>query len=47
MKEWLFHQVYDFNVIIFISIMVFNVALGKNNTEKLITKSKQRIIFRN
>jgi len=36
MKEWLFSQVYDFNVIIFISIMVFNVALSKNNTQKLI-----------
>jgi len=36
MKEWLFSQVYDFNVIIFISNMVFNVALSKNNTQKLI-----------
>lgn len=38
MKDWLFHQVYDFNVIIFISIMIFNVALSKNNTQKLIEK---------
>jgi hypothetical protein len=36
MQDWLFHQVYDFNVIIFISIMIFNVALSKNNTQKLI-----------
>jgi hypothetical protein len=36
MKEWLFNQVYDFNLIIFISIMIFNVALSKNNTQKLI-----------
>lgn len=43
MKEWLFHQVYDFNVIIFISIMVFNVALGKNNTEKLIKNQSKEL----
>lgn len=43
MKEWLFHQVYDFNVIIFISIMVFNVALGKNNTSKLINEQSKEL----
>jgi hypothetical protein len=43
MKEWLFHQVYDFNVIIFISIMVFNVALGKNNTQKLIQNQSKEL----
>lgn len=43
MKEWLFNQVYDFNVIIFISIMVFNVALGKNNTEKLIKNQSKEL----
>lgn len=43
MKEWLFHQVYDFNVIIFISIMVFNVALSKNNTFKLIREQSKEL----
>jgi hypothetical protein len=43
MKEWLFHQVYDFNVIIFISIMVFNVALSKNNTSKLIQEQSKEL----
>ena len=43
MKEWLFHQVYDFNLIIFISIMVFNVALSKNNTSKLIREQSKEL----
>lgn len=43
MKEWLFNQVYDFNVIIFISIMIFNVALGKNNTQKLIQNQSKEL----
>lgn len=43
MKEWLFDQVYHFNVIIFISIMVFNVALSKNNTFKLIREQSKEL----
>jgi hypothetical protein len=43
MKEWLFNQVYDFNVIIFISIMIFNVALSKNNTQKLIQNQSKEL----
>jgi hypothetical protein len=43
MKDWLFHQVYDFNVIIFISIMIFNVALSKNNTTKLIQEQSKEL----
>lgn len=43
MKEWLFHQVYDFNLIIFISIMIFNVALSKNNTSKLINEQSKEL----
>jgi hypothetical protein len=43
MKEWLFHQVYDFNTIIFISIMIFNVALSKNNTSKLIREQSKEL----
>jgi len=43
MKEWLFHQVYDFNVIIFISIMIFNVGLSKNNTSKLINEQSKEL----
>ena len=43
MKEWLFDQVYHFHVIIFISIMVFNVALSKNNTSKLINEQSKEL----
>lgn len=43
MKEWLFEQVYNFNVIIFVSIMVFNVALSKNNTSKLIREQSKEL----
>ncbi|HSW75674.1 MAG TPA: hypothetical protein VLG50_01410 [Candidatus Saccharimonadales bacterium] len=43
MKEWLFQQVYDFNLIIFISIMVFNVALSKNNTTKLLQNQSREL----
>jgi hypothetical protein len=43
MKEWLFHQFYDFNLIIFISIMIFNVALSKNNTSKLIQEQSKEL----
>ena len=43
MKEWLFHQVYDFNIIIFISIMIFNVGLSKNNTSKLIQEQSKEL----
>jgi len=43
MKEWLFHQVYDFNLIIFISIMIFNVALSKNNTQKMLQNQSKEL----
>lgn len=43
MKEWLFDQVYHFNVIIFISIIVFNVALSKNNTAKLLQNQSKEL----
>ena len=43
MKEWLFHQVYDFNVVIFIAIMVFNVALGKQNTQTLLQEQSKEM----
>jgi hypothetical protein len=42
-KEWLFNQVYDFNVIIFISIMIFNVALSKNNTQKMLQSQSKEL----
>jgi hypothetical protein len=42
-KEWLFDQVYSFNVIIFISIMVFNVALSKQNTQKMIHEQSKEL----
>ena len=43
MKEWLFDQVYHFNVIIFISIMVFNTALSKANTQKLLQNQSKEL----
>ena len=43
MKEWLFQQVYNFNVIIFISIMIFNVALSKMNTQKLLQEQSKEM----
>ena len=43
MKEWLFDQVYHFNWIIFISIMVFNTALSKSNTAKLLQNQSKEL----
>lgn len=43
MREWLFHQVYSFNWIIFISIMVFNTALSKSNTAKLLQNQSKEL----
>jgi energy-converting hydrogenase Eha subunit H len=43
MKEWLFDQVYHFNIIIFISIMVFNTALSKSNTQKLLQNQSKEL----
>ena len=43
MKEWLFSQVYDFNVIIFVSIMIFNVTLSKNNTQKMLQNQSKEL----
>lgn len=43
MKDWLFEQVYNFNVIIFISIMIFNVALSKSNTQKMIQEQSKEL----
>lgn len=43
MKEWLFSQIYDFNIIIFIAIMVFNVTLSKNNSQKMIHEQSKEL----
>jgi hypothetical protein len=43
MKEWVFHQVYDLNVIILISVMIFNIALSKNNTQKLLQNQSKEL----
>ena len=45
MKEWIFDQIYHFNVIIFISIMIFNVALSKQNTTKLLQTQTKELYF--
>jgi hypothetical protein len=42
-RDWLFDQVYSFNWIIFISIMVFNVALSKSNTQKMIHEQSKEL----
>lgn len=43
MRDWLFDQVYHFNWIIFVSIMVFNVALSKSNTQKMIHEQSKEL----
>ena len=43
MKEWLFHQVYDLNLVILISVMIFNIALSKNNTQKLLQNQSKEL----
>jgi hypothetical protein len=43
MKEWIFHQVYDLNIIILISVMIFNIALSKNNTQKLLQNQSKEL----
>lgn len=43
MKDWLFGQVYHFNIIIFISIMIFNVALSKSNTQKMLQNQSKEL----
>jgi hypothetical protein len=43
MKEWLFDQIYHFNVIIFLAIMVFSTALSKTNTEKLLQNQSKEL----
>jgi hypothetical protein len=43
MRDWLFNQFYSFNILIFISIMIFNVALSKNNTSKLIQEQSKEL----
>jgi hypothetical protein len=43
MKEWLFHQVYSLNVIILISVMIFNVMLSRNNTQKLLQNQSKEL----
>ena len=43
MKEWLFHQIYDLNVVILISVMIFNVFLSKNNTQKLLQNQSKEL----
>jgi hypothetical protein len=43
LRDWLFGQVYHFNIIIFISIMVFNVALSKQNTQKMIKNQSKEL----
>ena len=43
MKEWLFDQVYHFNLIIFVSVMVFNVALSRNNVQKMLSNQSKEL----
>jgi hypothetical protein len=42
-KDWIFHQAYNLNVITFISIMIFNVMLSRNNTQKLLQNQSKEL----
>jgi len=43
MKDWLFHQIYNLNVITFISILIFNVMLSRNNVQKLLQNQSKEL----
>ena len=43
MKEWLYDQIYHFNVFIFFAIVIFNVAISKNNTQTLLKEQSQEL----
>lgn len=43
MKNWIFDQVYHFNTLIFLSVMIFNVALSKNNTTRLLQNQSKEL----
>lgn len=39
--DWLAHQITNFNVLTFIAIVIFNTALSKANTTKLLKEQSQ------
>ena len=41
MKEWLFDQVYHFNLISFVAIIVIVTVMGKANISKLLKEQSQ------
>jgi hypothetical protein len=43
MKEWIFHQFYNLNLITFIAIMIFNVALSRNNVQKMLQNQSKEL----
>ena len=43
MKEWVFSQVYHLNVLILLAVMIFNVALSKTNTQKLLQNQSKEL----
>jgi hypothetical protein len=43
MAAWILYQILDFNVLTFISIVIFNTALSKNNLNKLLDKQSNQL----
>lgn len=43
MKEWLFDQVYHFNALSFVTIIIIVTVMGKSNTTKLLKQQSQEI----
>jgi len=43
MAGWILYQILDFNVLTFISIVIFNTALSKNNLNKLLDKQSNQL----
>jgi hypothetical protein len=41
MKDWLFEQVYHFNVLSFVTIIAIVTVMGKANTTKLLKQQSQ------
>ena len=41
--EWLVKQIADFNVITFVAIVFFNIALSKSNLKKSLKEQSQEL----
>jgi ABC-type transporter MlaC component len=43
MKEWIYHQITDVNIISIIIIFAFVTAMSKANTQKLLKEQSQEL----